>query len=137
MSAATMKLLCSVLLLPFFFGGLLAQCPSAANLVNDAGEKLCARMFEHSNIYFEQSCGGKFLDAKSGDDFPYMPLGWGNKISSLVVANRCSLKVWSKSGKSGNNRTFNAGVVYQLKDYANGLLGDWNDSIQSYYCTCT
>ncbi|CAJ0948513.1 unnamed protein product [Ranitomeya imitator] len=132
-----MKLLCSALLVPFFFVGLLAECPSPANLVNAQGEKLCTRMFEHSNVYFDQSCGGDFLDAKDGDDFPYMPIGWGNKISSLVVANRCTLKVWSATGKSGNNRTFNSGVVYHLKDYANGLFGDWNDAISSYYCTCT
>ncbi|XP_040262283.1 syncollin-like [Bufo bufo] len=91
--AAAMKRLCCVLLVPFFFAGLQAQCPSPASLVNDAGEKLCARMFEHSSIYFDQSCGGAYLDAKSGDDFPYMPLGWGNKISSLVVASHCTLKV--------------------------------------------
>ncbi|KAG9478129.1 hypothetical protein GDO78_013244 [Eleutherodactylus coqui] len=132
-----MKLLCSVLLLPFCFGRLLAQCPLPSNLMNEAGEKLCARMFEHSNMYFDQSCSGDHLDSKNGDDYPYMPLGWGKKISSLVVANRCSLKVWSKSGKLGNNRTFNAGVFYQLKDYANGLFGNWNDAIQSYFCTCT
>ncbi|XP_063794643.1 syncollin-like [Pseudophryne corroboree] len=132
-----MKVLCSLALLLLFFAGLLAECPPAANLVNDAGEKLCARMFEHSNIYFDQSCGGAFLDSKNGDDFPYMPLGWGNKISSLVVASRCTLKVWSKTAKGGNNRSFSAGVVYQLKDYTNGLFGDWNNAIQSYYCTCT
>ncbi|KAM9324002.1 syncollin-like [Gastrophryne carolinensis] len=132
-----MKLLCSVLLFPLFFGGLLAQCPAPAELVTSEGEKLCARMFEHSNIYFDQSCGGAYLDAKNGDDFPYMPSGWGNKVSSLVVANRCTLKVWSKSGKAGNNRSFNSGVIYQLKDYANGLFGDWNDSINAYYCSCT
>ncbi|CAH2313939.1 syncollin [Pelobates cultripes] len=131
-----MMTLNSLLLLPLLFWGVMAQCPSAADLVNDSGEKLCARMFENSNMYFDQSCGGKFLDVKNGDDFPYMPLGWGNKISSLVVGNRCTLKVWSKAGKTGNNRSFSAGIVYQLKDYANGLFGDWNDSIQGYYCTC-
>ncbi|KAM4696296.1 syncollin-like [Rhinophrynus dorsalis] len=130
-------LLHSLLLLPVLFGGLLAQCPSPANLVNEYDEKLCARMFEHSSHYFDQSCGGANLDAKNGDDFPYMPTGWRNKISSLVVANRCTLKVWSKDPKLGNNRSFSSGVVYQLKDYQNGLFGNWNDSIQSYFCTCT
>ncbi|KAM9324003.1 syncollin-like [Gastrophryne carolinensis] len=132
-----MKLLCSVLLLPVFFGGLLAQCPAPSELVNDSGEKLCARMYQHSSVYFDQSCGGEVLDAKNGDDFPYVPIWWNNRISSLVVANRCSLKVWSTSGKAGNNRTFNSGVYYQLKDYGNGLFGDWNDAISSYYCSCS
>ncbi|CAI9533734.1 unnamed protein product [Staurois parvus] len=68
---------------------------------------------------------------------PTCQLDGGNKISSLVVGNRCTLKIWSKSGKTGNNRSFNAGVVYQLKDYTNGLFGNWNDAISSYYCTCT
>ncbi|XP_053329234.1 syncollin-like [Spea bombifrons] len=132
-----MRTLSALLLLPLFFWGAPALCPSPSDLVNDYGEKLCARMFEHSNHYFDQSCGGNFLDAKNGDDFPYMPLGWGNKISSLVVANRCTLKVWSKAAKLGNNRSFSAGVVYQLKDYSNGLFGDWNDAIQAYFCTCS
>ncbi|MEE6517543.1 hypothetical protein FKM82_027836 [Ascaphus truei] len=132
-----MKLLCSLALLPLFFAGLLAQCPSPTTLLDDNGEKLCARMFEHSNHYFDQSCGGEYLDVRNGDDFPYMPTGWRNKISSLVVASRCTLKVWSKPAKLGKNRSFSSGVVYQLKDYANGLLGNWNDSIQAYFCTCT
>ncbi|KAM4696297.1 syncollin-like [Rhinophrynus dorsalis] len=130
-------LLSTVLLLPLLFGGLLARCPSPASLLNDSGEKLCARMFEHSNHYFDQSCGGAYLDAQNGDDFPYMPSGWKNRISSLVVANRCTLKVWSKDAKLGNNRSFAAGVVYQLKDYQNGLFGNWNDAIKAYYCTCS
>ncbi|XP_068105577.1 syncollin-like [Hyperolius riggenbachi] len=132
-----MKLLCSVLLLPLFFEGLLAQCPAPAGLVNEQGEKLCARMYEHSNMYFDQSCNGKHFDVKDGDDVPYMPILWNNRASSLVVANRCTLKVWSVSGKGGNNRSFSSGVYYQLKDYINGLLGNWNDAISSYYCTCS
>ncbi|XP_072286983.1 syncollin-like [Pyxicephalus adspersus] len=131
-----MKVVFSVLLLPLFFQGLLAQCPLSSELVNDEGEKLCARMYEHSDMYFDQSCKGKYLDVKNGDDFPYMPLLWGNRISSLVVASRCTLKVWSQAGKGGNNKSFNAGVYYQLKDYANGLFGNWNDAISSYFCTC-
>ncbi|OCT67970.1 syncollin-like [Xenopus laevis] len=133
---ATMRLL-SLLVLPFLFGGLVAECPGSASLLNENGEKLCARMYEHSSAYFDQSCGGAYLDAKNGDDFPYMPSGWKNKISSLVVSSRCTLKVWSKEGKLGNNRSFSAGVVYQMKDYKNGLFGNWNDSVQAYFCTCT
>ncbi|XP_029427316.1 syncollin [Rhinatrema bivittatum] len=114
----------------------LAQCPQPNEIKDAEGNKVCARMFEDSNAYYDQCCGGAFLDAQNGDDMPYMPLKWSNRISSLVVATRCELTVWSKQPKHGNMRKFNAGIVYRLKDVKKGLFGTWNNAISSYYCKC-
>ncbi|XP_043929455.1 syncollin-like [Protopterus annectens] len=115
----------------------MAQCPAPSDLKDADGVKLCARMFEHSHYYNDQSCGGAQLDVRKEDDMPYMPKGWNNRASSLVVSSRCELRVWSRSPKVGNNRKFTSGTYYQLKDYRLGLFGNWNDAISSYFCSCT
>uniref|UniRef100_H3B493 Syncollin, tandem duplicate 1 n=2 Tax=Latimeria chalumnae TaxID=7897 RepID=H3B493_LATCH len=130
-----MELTRCLLIFPFLLVAAFAQCPASNQLKSESGEKVCARMFEHSSYYYDQSCTGKYLDAMNGDDFPFIPLGWNNRISSLVVSNRCELLVWSISPKRGSKRRF-TGVVYHLKEVQKGLFGNWNDSISSYYCTC-
>lgn len=131
-----MRLGLELWVLQIFFGVLAAQCPAPNELKDESGTKICARMFEDSHYIFEQSCGGKYLDAMNGDDVPFMPLLWNDRISSMVVGTRCELRVWSNFPKLGDNRKFSSGVYYQLKDYKNGLLDTWNNEISSYYCTC-
>ncbi|KPP60022.1 hypothetical protein Z043_122009 [Scleropages formosus] len=116
--------------------GLKAQCPDPNSLKDAEGNKVCARMFEDSHYYNEQSCGGQYLDAYSLDDVPIIPYAWNNRISSLVVSTRCSLTVWSRVKKEGKNRKFSAGIQYRLKEVAQGLFGNWNDDISGYYCEC-
>ncbi|KAG8448889.1 hypothetical protein GDO86_015819 [Hymenochirus boettgeri] len=121
----------SVLLCPS-----LGLCPLPADLKDNEGNKLCARLYEDNSPYYDQCCEGEFLDVKSGDDFPYIPLKWNNRISSLVVGPRCELSVWNKKAKEGYTRKFSAGAQPRLQEVKKGLFGDWNDSISSYYCKC-
>ncbi|XP_051534366.1 syncollin-like [Myxocyprinus asiaticus] len=131
-----MKVVIALLLAALCFEGLNAQCPDPSTLKDNEENKLCARMFEHSSYYYDQSCTGKFLDVYPSEDVPIIPWVWNDRISSLVVGRSCSLTVWSRSKKQGSKKKFSAGIVYHLKDVKKGLFGDWNDSISGYYCTC-
>ncbi|XP_078517447.1 syncollin-like [Lissotriton helveticus] len=126
----------TVLLLPLFLALASAQCPNPADIKDAEGVKVCARMFEDSSPYYDQCCGGEYLDARPDDDMPYIPLGWNNRISSLVVAPRCELTVWSRKAKEGNTRRFTSGIQKRLKEVKNGLFGNWDNAISSYYCKC-
>uniref|UniRef100_A0AAZ3PWA6 Secreted protein n=1 Tax=Oncorhynchus tshawytscha TaxID=74940 RepID=A0AAZ3PWA6_ONCTS len=81
-----MKVMIALLLSTLCFEVLNAQCPEANALKDADGVKLCARMFEDSHYYYEQSCGGEYLDAYPGEDVPIIPWRWNNRISSLVVS---------------------------------------------------
>uniref|UniRef100_A0A8C8RLD9 Syncollin n=1 Tax=Pelusios castaneus TaxID=367368 RepID=A0A8C8RLD9_9SAUR len=124
----------TLLLLPLLLGSAWAQCPAPADLKNADGTKVCAQLYENDSPYYAQCCGGQVLQVQPGDDQPYMPLSWNDKISSLVVAPRCELNVWSRKGKEGYNRKFSSGVVYRLQEIKKGLIGDWDNSISAYYC---
>ncbi|KFO71675.1 Syncollin, partial [Cuculus canorus] len=86
--------------------------------------------------YYDQCCGGAVLVVPPGTDAPYMPSGWADHISSLVVGTRCDLTVWSRSGKRGSSRHFSAGSVPRLQEVRRGILHNWNDAINGYYCKC-
>ncbi|MBN3310386.1 syncollin-like [Amia ocellicauda] len=131
-----MKFIAVLVLCAFYFAGLQAQCPDPALLKDNNGTKLCARLFEDSHYYNEQSCGGKSLDVYKGDDCPIMPVWWNNRVSSLVVSKFCSLTVWSRTKKEGKRRKFSAGVVHRLKDVGQGLFSNWNNDISGYFCEC-
>ncbi|XP_053577583.1 syncollin-like [Bombina bombina] len=111
-------------------------CPQPADLKDTYGNKICARLFEDSSVYYDECCGGSYLDVVPGADVPYIPLGWNNRISSLVIAPRCELTVWSRKPKEGSTKKFTSGVQARLSEVKKGLFGDWNDSISSYYCKC-
>ncbi|KAM9323932.1 syncollin-like [Gastrophryne carolinensis] len=130
-----MKLL-SVCILPLLVSLALAACPQPADLKDDEGNKLCARLYMDSNVYYEDCCAGEFLNVKSGDDFPYIDSNFDNHISSLVVGTRCELTVWSRKAKDGNSKKFAAGSYPRLKEVKRGLFFDWNNVISSYYCKC-
>ncbi|NWQ84998.1 SYCN protein, partial [Columbina picui] len=53
-------------------------------------------------------CAGAALLVAPGDDVPFMPGGWGDRASSLVVGPRCELTVWALPGKRGKSRKFSA-----------------------------
>ncbi|KAM6962637.1 syncollin-like [Aplochiton taeniatus] len=129
-------MLASLLLSAVCFQALNALCPEPSALKDLEGQKLCARMFEDSSYYYDQSCGGQHLDSYPGEDIPIIPFRWNNRISSLVVARGCSLTVWSRTKKNGKKRKFSAGIQYHLKEVTQGLFGDWNDDISGYYCVC-
>ncbi|XP_034648935.1 syncollin [Trachemys scripta elegans] len=125
-----------LLLLPLLLALAWAQCPAPADLKNADGSKICAQLYTDDSPYYAQCCGGNVLQVQPGDDVPYIPLGWNDKISSLVVAPRCDISVWSRKGKKGYSRKFNSGVVYRLREIKKGLFGDWDNSISAYYCKC-
>ncbi|MEE6490616.1 hypothetical protein FKM82_015914 [Ascaphus truei] len=131
-----MRALC-LCLLPLLLSNSLGLCPLPADLKDNEGNKLCARLYEDSNAYYEQCCGGEFLDVRIGDDVPYIPFKWNNRVSSLVVAPRCELTVWSKKPKEGVTRKFTSGAHPRLQEVKRGLFGTWDDSISSYYCKCS
>ncbi|XP_014462928.2 syncollin [Alligator mississippiensis] len=114
-----------------------AQCPAPADLKDINGTKLCAQLYADASPYYDQCCGGRVLPVPPGTDMPYLPRDWNDRVSSLVVAPRCELTVWSRRGKEGSTKRFSAGVVYRLQEVRKGLLGDWDDSISAFYCKCS
>ncbi|XP_035617248.1 syncollin-like [Oncorhynchus keta] len=131
-----MKVMIALLLSTLCFEVLNAQCPEANALKDADGVNLCARMFEDSHYYYEQSCGGEYLDAYPGEDVPIIPWRWNNRISSLVVSRFCSLTVWKYTKKRGSKSKFGAGIKYRLKETMQGFFGDWENDISGYYCVC-
>ncbi|NXP05843.1 SYCN protein, partial [Thinocorus orbignyianus] len=83
-------------------------CPAPSTLKTANGTRICAELFTDDSAYYNQCCGGKVLAVEPGEDVPYLPWEWAGKVSSLVVGTRCELTVWSKAGKKGNSKRFNA-----------------------------
>ncbi|NWU73836.1 SYCN protein, partial [Pterocles burchelli] len=83
-------------------------CPTPSSLRTGNGTRICAQLYADDSPYYEQCCGGAALVVPPGSDVPYMPVGWGATVSSLVVATRCELTVWSRAGKKGKSRRFTA-----------------------------
>ncbi|XP_004617349.1 syncollin [Sorex araneus] len=111
-------------------------CPAPADLKHADGSRTCAILFDKSDPYYENCCGGAQLAVEPGADLPYLPSNWGNVASSLVVAPRCELTVWSRRGKDGKTRKFSSGSYPRLEEYRRGVLGDWADSISALHCRC-
>lgn len=111
-------------------------CPAAADLKNPDGTRTCAKVYDKSDPYYENCCGGAELAIKPDTDLPFLPSGWTNVISSLVVAPRCELTVWSRRGKDGKTHKFSAGVYPRLEEYRRGVFGHWSNAISSIYCRC-
>ncbi|XP_062391795.1 syncollin-like [Sardina pilchardus] len=118
------------------WGGLNAECPEPNAMTDANGVKLCARFFEYSDLVYSDSCKGQSMDVYPGEDVPNMPLAWNNRVSSLVVASRCSLTVWDFFLKEGEKHKFGAGIVHRLREVSQGLIGSWNNDISGYLCTC-
>ncbi|XP_061453100.1 syncollin [Rhineura floridana] len=127
----------SLFLLPLLLAVAWAQCPVAADLKAPDGSKICAQMYTDDSPYYDQCCAGSVLVAQPNEDQPYMPSAFNNKISSLVVGQRCELTVWSAKAKGGKTRKFKPGPYPRLQEYAKGLFGNWNNAISAYYCKCT
>ncbi|NWQ72614.1 SYCN protein, partial [Neopipo cinnamomea] len=83
-------------------------CPAPADLKHVDGTRLCAVLYKDNSPYYDQCCAGAALEVEPDTDAPYMPLRWSGKASSLVVGNRCELRVWSRRGKKGSTRRFSA-----------------------------
>ncbi|NXD74497.1 SYCN protein, partial [Eolophus roseicapillus] len=83
-------------------------CPDASSLQAPDGTRICALLYTDDSVYYDNCCGGKALVVAPGSDVPYMPLDYSGRISSLVVGTRCTLTVWSRSGKNGKTTTFTA-----------------------------
>ncbi|KAM5297477.1 LOW QUALITY PROTEIN: syncollin [Glossophaga mutica] len=114
--------------------GVQGTCPAAADLKNPDGPKMCAKRYDKSDPYYENCCAGSELATEPGTDLPFLPSGWTNVISSLVVAPHCELTV-SHHGKDGKSRKFIAGAYPRLEEYRRGILGHFN-AISSIYCRC-
>ncbi|XP_067880462.1 syncollin-like [Heterodontus francisci] len=124
------------LMLCLLLSGALAVCPDPDVLLDVNGERVCARLFEDSDVLYERCCGGGYFDIKSPADVPSIERVWNDRISSLVVGPRCELTVWNKRNKLGYRRKFLKGIQYRLVEAGKGLFGNWDDSITSYYCIC-
>ncbi|XP_036988695.2 syncollin [Artibeus jamaicensis] len=112
-------------------------CPAPADLKNADGTKICAKLYDKSDPYYENCCAGAELAIKPDTDLPFLPSNWRNVISSLVVAPRCQITVWSRSGKKGKTRKFSAGAYPRLEEYRRGIFGHWSNAISSIYCRCS
>ncbi|XP_058901829.1 syncollin [Kogia breviceps] len=133
-----MSLLCSLLLALALAAvpGVQGACPQPSDIKNINGTRTCAKVYDKSDPYYDLCCGGAELSLEPGTDMPYLPSGWKNTISSLVVGPRCELTVWSSRGKAGKSRKFSSGTYPRLEEYRRGLFGDWSNSISSLYCRC-
>lgn len=116
--------------------GIQGACPTAAELKNPNGTRTCARLYDKSDPYYENCCGGAELSIEPGADLPFLPYSWTNVVSSLVVGQRCELTVWSRRGKGGKSRRFSAGAYPRLEEYRRGIFGHWSNAISSIYCRC-
>ncbi|KAL6091410.1 hypothetical protein STEG23_028392 [Scotinomys teguina] len=114
--------------------GARGSCPVPADLKREDGTRTCAKLYEKSDPYYENCCQGAELSLEPGTDLPYLPSDWSNTVSSLVVASRCELTVWSRPGKGGSTRKFSAGSYPRLEEYRRGIFGDWSNVISSLYC---
>jgi hypothetical protein len=132
----TMSLLCPLLLALALVAvpGAHGNCPVPADLKKSDGTRTCARLYEKSDPYYDNCCQGPVLSVEPGTDLPYLPSGWSNTASSLVVGQRCEITVWSLPGKHGKTRKFTAGSYPRLEEYRKGIFGDWSDSISALYC---
>ncbi|NXG67721.1 SYCN protein, partial [Hemiprocne comata] len=83
-------------------------CPSPSDLKRPNSTRLCALLYADNSPYYEQCCAGAVLPVEPGADVPYMPRGWADEVSSLVVGTRCELTVWSRNGKKGSKKKFKA-----------------------------
>ncbi|NXA87972.1 SYCN protein, partial [Melanocharis versteri] len=83
-------------------------CPTAADLRSVNGTRVCAQLYTENSPYYDQCCAGDVLVVLPGSDMPYMPLGWSDRVSSLVVGTKCELTVWSGKAKKGKSRQFSA-----------------------------
>ncbi|KAL8211972.1 UNVERIFIED_CONTAM: hypothetical protein K2H54_032385 [Gekko kuhli] len=133
----TMKAFQSLLLFPLLFALAWAQCPVPADLKNPNGTKICALLYTDDSPYYDQCCGGSVLQVQPDEDQPYVPKAFNNKISSLVVAQRCELTVWDTKGKSGKTKKFKATAVPRLQEIRRGIFGDWDNRISAFYCKCS
>ncbi|XP_016077849.1 PREDICTED: LOW QUALITY PROTEIN: syncollin [Miniopterus natalensis] len=125
--------------------GVRGACPAAADLKNPDGTRTCAKVYDKSDPYYENCCAGAELSiarhrpalpAEPGRDLPFLPSDWTNVISSLVVAPRCELTVWSRRGKAGKTHKFKTGTYPRLEEYRRGIFGHWSNAISSLYCRC-
>uniref|UniRef100_A0A8C2LNG3 Syncollin n=1 Tax=Cricetulus griseus TaxID=10029 RepID=A0A8C2LNG3_CRIGR len=110
-----MSPLCPLLLLALALvavPGARGNCPVPADLKREDGTRTCARLYDKSDPYYDNCCQGAQLSLEPGSDLPYLPSDWANTASSLVVAQRCELTVWSLPGKKGKTRKFSAGILY-------------------------
>ncbi|KAG8524438.1 Syncollin [Galemys pyrenaicus] len=117
--------------------GVRGACPAPADLKKADGTRTCAILFDKSDPYYDNCCGGAQLAVEPGADLPFLPSNWAHVASSLVVAPRCELTVWSHRGKAGKTRKFSAGAYPRLEEYRLGVFGDWSNSIASLYCRVT
>ncbi|KAM5236350.1 syncollin [Ctenodactylus gundi] len=133
-----MALLCALLLALALVAvpGAQGACPAPADLKSPDGTRTCAKLYDKSDPYYENCCGGPVLSVEPGADLPYLPSNWANTVSSLVVGQRCELSVWSQSGKRGKSRKFTAGAYPRLEEYRRGIFGHWSNAIAGLYCRC-
>uniref|UniRef100_A0A452QDH2 Syncollin n=1 Tax=Ursus americanus TaxID=9643 RepID=A0A452QDH2_URSAM len=116
--------------------GVRAACPAPADLKKPDGTRICAKLYDKSDPYYENCCGGAELSLEPGADLPFLPSDWANVASSLVVAPRCEITVWSQRGKAGKTHKFSSGAYPRLEEFRKGIFGDWSNTIASLYCRC-
>lgn len=116
--------------------GAQGACPVPADLKRADGTRTCARLYDKSDPYYDNCCQGAELSVEPGADLPFLPSNWANTASSLVVAQRCELTVWSRAGKAGKSRKFSAGAYPRLEEFRRGIFGHWANAISALYCRC-
>ncbi|XP_047383141.1 syncollin [Sciurus carolinensis] len=116
--------------------GAQGACPVPADLKHDDGTRTCAKLYDKNDPYYDNCCKGAELSVEPGADLPFLPSNWANTASSLVVAPRCELTVWSRAGKAGKTRKFTSGSYPRLEEFRRGIFGHWANAISALYCRC-
>jgi hypothetical protein len=77
-------------------------------------------------FYEDPRFGGETLDAGERSN-PWMGEWWNDRISSLNLGAGCTVRVYDHPNFEGASRTFRGDV---------SSLGDWDERISSYICSC-
>uniref|UniRef100_A0A8C9AHZ7 Uncharacterized protein n=1 Tax=Prolemur simus TaxID=1328070 RepID=A0A8C9AHZ7_PROSS len=107
----------------------LGVCPAPADLEKEDGTRTCAKLYDKSDPYCDNCCAGAELSLQPGAHLPYLPSSWADTASSLVVAPRRELTVWSLRGKSGRTRKFSSGAHPRRE-------GHRSNAISALHCRC-
>uniref|UniRef100_A0A8C0WFE2 Syncollin n=1 Tax=Castor canadensis TaxID=51338 RepID=A0A8C0WFE2_CASCN len=110
-----------------------AQCPPS--LSERTGPRTCAKLYDKSDPYYDNCCQGAELSLEPGTDLPYLPSGWANTASSLVVAQSSAHRVVTP-GQERQNPQVHGQCLPAPGGGQPGIFGHWSNVISGLYCKC-
>lgn len=113
------------------------RCPQPENLGprTDDDKSICAMVYKDAEDDAEFSCLGDSRSIFNKEETSDLGSSWDNEISSLVVREGCTLEVFWEKKYHGFDKKYRS-EVYANLDHDHIGIGDWDDDISSYKCTC-